>query len=166
MFCIPYFWHCPKSSLALQYQISGSTRCAKNIWTCLKFEKQSAWGTVPSQWATSCTTVFGENAHTAQISTHVLRTVFPGRLFFHFTDITWPARSLILQNQNTEFGTMSKASIQNTTCQIGGWKHSVCRCIKRIQINAMCCDILSTINIAVHWMIWWSPMRHIQTVMT
>jgi len=164
--CVLYtlFWHSPKLSLALQYQMGGFTTCAKNIWTCLKFEKQSVWGAVPSHW-TSYTMEFGPTAHRAHISMHVLTTDFPGRLIFHFTDITWPVCSLILQNQTTAFGTMSKASIQNTTCQIGGLKHPVCSCIKRIHKNAQCCDIISTINIAVNWMIWWSPMRRIQTVM-
>jgi hypothetical protein len=90
MFCIPYFWRSPKrSSLALQYQVSGCTWCAKNIWTYMKFEKQLAWWAALSYWPLSCTKVFGTTAHTAQISMHVLRTIFPGRLIFHFTDITW-----------------------------------------------------------------------------
>jgi len=41
----------------------------------------------------SYTMVFGATAHTAQISMHVLGTVFQGRLIFHFTNITWPVRS-------------------------------------------------------------------------
>lgn len=132
MFCLPYFWHSPKSSLSLQYQMSCCTMWAKNIWTYFKFEKQLAWWAVPSYWPTSHTVVFGATAHTAQISMRVLRIVFPGRFIFHFTDILWPVCSLILQNQTTVFGTMSKASKQNTTCQISGLKHWVCRCIKRI----------------------------------
>jgi hypothetical protein len=35
----------------------------------------------------------GANAHTAEISLQVLRTLFPGELISHFGDITWPTRS-------------------------------------------------------------------------
>jgi len=35
----------------------------------------------------------GANAHTAEISLQVLRTVFPGKLISNFGDITWPTRS-------------------------------------------------------------------------
>jgi len=92
---------------------------------------------------------------------------FSSRHIFHFTYIIWQVRSLILQNRTTAFGTMSKkASTQNTNCQIGGLKHWVCSVLKGCIKNALCCDMLSTMNIAVHWMIWWSPMHHIQTVMT
>ena len=147
-----------QNSLALQYQMSGCTRCAKNIWKCLEFEKQLAWGAVPSHW-TSCTVVFGATALEVQVSMHVLMTVFPGRLIFNFTDFIWTVHSLIMQNQTIAFGTVSKASTQNTTCQIGGLKLWVCSVLKGAIKNALCCDILSTMNIAVHWMIWWSPMR-------
>ena len=61
--------------------------------TYLKFEKKLAWWAVPSYWPTSCTTVFGATAYTAQISMHVLTTVFPGRLIFHSTDVTWLVQS-------------------------------------------------------------------------
>ena len=36
---------------------------------------------------------FQQTAHIAEISTQVLRTIFPGRLVTRFGDITWPARS-------------------------------------------------------------------------
>jgi len=35
----------------------------------------------------------GATAHTAEISMHVFRTMFPGRLISCLGDITWPARS-------------------------------------------------------------------------
>ena len=87
----------------------GAVSVPKISATYLKFEKKLAWWAVPSYWPTSCTTVFGATAYTAQISMHVLTTVFPGRLIFHSTDVTWLVQSLILQNQTTAFGTMSKA---------------------------------------------------------
>jgi hypothetical protein len=32
----------------------------------------------------------GATAHTAHIAMQALRTMFPGRLIFHFREITWP----------------------------------------------------------------------------
>jgi len=82
----------------------GVPKTFEHFWNL----KKSAWGAVPSH-RMSCTMVFGPTAHRAQISMHVLTTVFPGRLIFHFTDIIWLVHSLTLQNQTTAFGTMSKS---------------------------------------------------------
>jgi len=65
---------------------------------------------------------------------HMFLCMFSGQFsrqtHFYLTDIIWPVCSLILPNQTTAFGTMSKASTQNTNCKIGGLKHWVCSVLK------------------------------------
>ena len=97
--------------LLLQYQSTSVYittnvcyyKCANNKWRYLKFDNQISRQTTLSYCPSSCTIQLPATAHTSQISTQVLRTVLPLRVFSHFGVSLVPPRPsrLIFQDHTT-----------------------------------------------------------------